>query len=272
MTSLLWKLAVHAQSRLAHLSPVLRSLLLSGGGRGDAGVLRAARLFQLAACSSLPATTLDALFGVRDLPVTDLPVVQILPVGGSEAGGPLIMELLLLAGLVRRIAPKTILEIGTYMGRGTWHLFHNAPNDAVIYTIDLPDGELPGGITDSEMARNKGRRFVPCSDRVRQILVDMRKWDAVLERPVQFAFIDASHSYSDVKNDTDKVRRVLDEDACICWHDSLWRDDGYGVYRYLEEARSRGMDIFRVQEPLELSSIAIWLSPKCMQRTGLRPR
>ena len=48
---------------------------------------------------------------------------------------------------------------------------------------------------------------------------------------MQFAFIDADHRYEAVRNDTEKVKPLLDEHACVCWHDALESGYGYGVAR-----------------------------------------
>jgi hypothetical protein len=45
------------------------------------------------------------------------------------------------------IQPTTILEIGTSRGGTTWHFYDNTPTDIVIYTLDLPDDEVPGDLT-----------------------------------------------------------------------------------------------------------------------------
>ena len=34
-----------------------------------------------------------------------------------------------------------------------------------------------------------------------------------------------------VRNDTEKVKPLLDEHACVCWHDALESGYGYGVAR-----------------------------------------
>jgi hypothetical protein len=107
---------------------------------------------------------------------------------------------------------------------------------------------------------------LPDSDRIVSILKDTRKWDGTLPEKAQFVFIDGSHSYHDVKNDTEKALKCADEKVCVCWHDCTWGD---GVPRYLEELRQAGYNIFRIKEELEVSTVAIWMSPRCIEETGL---
>jgi hypothetical protein len=194
--------------------------------------------------------------------------VKLLP-GTALDGGPNIVEQFILCSLIRKIEPKAILEIGTFRGGTTWNLFENAPKDAVIYTLDLPEDETPGYVTNLDYASNKKRPFVPRSDRVRQILINSREWDGVLDRKVQFAFIDADHSYEGIKNDTEKALVSLDEYGCICWHDSLESDYGYGTLPYLLELRKKGWKIFRIRSMHEISSIAIWMTDKMFQSLQL---
>jgi Methyltransferase domain len=189
--------------------------------------------------------------------------------GTALNGAPNIFEQFILCALVKKIQPQTILEIGTFKGGTTWHLYQNAPQDATIYTIDLPDNEVPGNVTDLQLAANKRRPFLPSSDRVRQILIDSKKWDGRLDRKVQFAFIDTDHSYEGIRNDTEKTLPLLDSYACICWHDALEKDFGYGTMPYLLELREKGWKIFRLRSSHEISSIAIWMTEPMLERLNV---
>ena len=115
-------------------------------------------------------------------------------------------------------------------------------------------------MTDQHLAANKNRPFLPKSDRVRQILINRKKWDGVLDRKVQFAFIDADHSYQGVRNDTEKTLVSLDSCACICWHDSLEDDFGYGTMSYSRELVGEGLKIFRLRGSHEISSLSIFMT------------
>jgi predicted O-methyltransferase YrrM len=191
--------------------------------------------------------------------------IMLMP-GTALNGAPNIFEQFILCALVKKIQPQTILEMGTFKGGTTWHLYQNAPQNALIYTIDLPDDEAPDNVTDLRLAANKSRPFLPPSDRVRQILTDSKKWDGVLDRKVQFAFIDADHSYEGIRNDTEKTIPLLDRYACICWHDALEKDFGYGTMPYLLELRKKGWKIFRLRSSHEISSIAIWMTEPMVER------
>jgi hypothetical protein len=191
--------------------------------------------------------------------------VKLLP-GTALDGAPNILEQFILSALVQKIQPSTILEIGTFRGATTWHLYENAPPDAVIYTLDLPDTEVPGDVSDIQLAANKSRPFLPKSDRVRQILVNSQNWKPDLDRKVQFAFIDADHTYKGIRNDTEKALTTLDDYASMCWHDSLESDFGYGTAEYLLELTRKGWKMFRIRSMHEISSITLWMTDKMLKQ------
>ena len=93
---------------------------------------------------------------------TDLTnAVTLLP-GTTMNGSTNILEQFILCALVKKIKPQTILEIGTFKGSTTWHLYENAPPEAVIYTLDLPDDEVPEDMINADRyyATNKRRPFL----------------------------------------------------------------------------------------------------------------
>jgi predicted O-methyltransferase YrrM len=245
---------------------MLARVALSASGKHGLRVLNHARVAELDCFSPIPAFSLADLFRCRPLSFDD--VVRVLP-GDAEAGSTSWFETLILCVLAKRVAPKATLEMGTFRGRTTWHLFENTPPEAHLYTIDLPPGNVPSDVSDELLAKNNDRPFVPRSDRITQILQDTRTWDGHLPERVQLAFIDASHHYADVKNDTEKAMLCIDDVGCICWHDCLWTDDGYGVSRYLNELREQGRSVFRVRGSYEISSLAVWMSEGCQERVGL---
>src|SRR5260370_41497507 len=63
--------------------------------------------------------------------------------GTALNGAPNIFEQFILCALVKKIQPQTILVIGAFKGGTTWHLYQNAPQDATIYTLYVPDVDDP---------------------------------------------------------------------------------------------------------------------------------
>ncbi len=164
------------------------------------------------------------------------------------------LERFLLAQLVRYFKPKTILEIGTFRGTTTRLFLDNAPSIARIYTIDLPTAVNPSEVraaTDARLIQHRkvGADFDghPGAERVVQVFgssLDSSTWEQI-PRGIEFAFIDASHSYDAVRNDTERTFQVLAEGGVVAWHDytedeSLER----GVGKYLREKMATRKNIF----------------------------
>jgi predicted O-methyltransferase YrrM len=137
-------------------------------------------------------------------------------------------EAQVLATLVAYLRPKTFFEIGTYDGFSTLHLQKNAPADAVIYTLDLPQDKtdiiLKNDLIEAHrdiknINLNTHRRFQANSGIV-ELLGDSMNFDySPYGGKVDFIFVDANHSYAYVKQDTENAFRMLSPRGVILWHD-----------------------------------------------------
>lgn len=148
-------------------------------------------------------------------------------------------ELVFLAQLVRTRQPRRIFEIGTFDGRTTLALAANAPEDALVYTLDLPSGAT----TALELAPFE-RKYVdkPASGarvhgsdlagKVRQLFGDSATFD-FSPYAAELMFIDGSHAYEYVLRDSRAAQSVLGTGGgTIVWHDyGVWA----GVTRALNE-------------------------------------
>jgi hypothetical protein len=144
-------------------------------------------------------------------------------------------------------APKTIVEIGTLHGHTTRLLALNFPTSQ-IHTIDLPaDPNLASGtLPKDDFHLIKGRRLGeefrsdPSINNVTQHLGDT----AILPFPdAELFFIDGSHTYEYVKNDTEKAM-VTGRAKTLIWHDC---DSTHpGVTRWLRELAERGLPVRRI--------------------------
>ncbi len=158
-------------------------------------------------------------------------------------------ELMAIASIVARRSPKTLVEIGTFDGMTTLQMALNAPQDAVVHTLDLPK-DLENGLEhlskrDLAFAKDQkkwSRKYVGSSSesKIVQHLGDSMSFDFsrfTAQGPVDLAFIDGGHSYSAIKNDTEKMLSVLASNGLIIWHDfdPNWPE----VYRYLSELSRR---------------------------------
>ena len=113
--------------------------------------------------------------------------------------------------------PLRVLEIGTYEGGTLYHWLQNAPDGAVVVSVDdyrmgvdnraLYPSWTPGWVTIR----------VFCGDSHDPSIVE-----AVAENgPYDFVFIDADHSYGAVKADWAMCREMCAPGAVVAFHDIL---------------------------------------------------
>ncbi|MEI8342664.1 MAG: class I SAM-dependent methyltransferase [Verrucomicrobiota bacterium] len=188
---------------------------------------------------------------VRAFPVDEELIIH---AGSWQDGCTAPLERFVMAQLLHFFKPKKIVEVGTYRGTTTRLLLDNLSPDARIFTIDLPletDASSLQAMSDERLIihRKVGAEYHPHPRReaVTQILgdtFDPKTWEQVPDG-IDFVFIDASHSYEAVRNDTEKVWPKLTENAVILWHDyteSVSPERGVG--RYIRELMETKEDVF----------------------------
>jgi len=94
------------------------------------------------------------------------------------------------------------------------------------------------------------KRAFGTDPKITQILQDSTtvEWERVLDRPVDFALVDASHLYEHVRKDTEAIMRVLAPDGIVVWHDYRPVEIRRGVKRYLDELYKKGLPLKRIAE------------------------
>lgn len=154
-------------------------------------------------------------------------------------------ELVCISSLAAYQKPKRVLEIGTFDGNTTLQLARNTPNEAIIHTIDLPEGQVmthtPILESDIQFILDKKkviRKFEnsTIANKIHQHFGDSTIYDFsqfTRDGLLDFIFIDGGHSYSCVKSDTQNALKVLAKNGCIVWHD--FTPFFGGVYQYLCE-------------------------------------
>lgn len=151
-------------------------------------------------------------------------------------------ELMCIALLCSYFKPEKILEIGTFDGNTTLQLALNSPGGSEIYTVDLPydrdRGELNLPAADLKYVTERkhlGLKYnaSSVSYKVKQVFADSAQYDFSRLTGVEFVFIDGCHSYDYVKNDTEKVFKILKQPGVVLWHD--YSVHWPGVWNYLHE-------------------------------------
>jgi predicted O-methyltransferase YrrM len=177
-----------------------------------------------------------------------------LPILRRDGGGTQPAESIILATVTRALQPRKIFEIGTFVGKTTSIFILNAPSDAQVFTLDLPE-DTPvdsGKYIDTDVQLVQQRRLarvvheLGLSSRFTQILCDSMTFDpAPHAGSVELGFIDGAHAYEYVKNDTEKMAVMMADRGLVFWHDY----GGAGRFRdlseYLEDLGKR-IPIFRV--------------------------
>jgi len=174
---------------------------------------------------------LSRFFGHVDVPAPELATVAIdeltdarVPVVLREvdavSGNVSLLELVSLVRLVRTQQPRRLFEIGTFDGRTALNLAANAPDDAIVYTLDLPaaaEQDTAFALHDAE------RRYVrkPASGhrvhqsdvahKVTQLFGDSGNFDfkPYGEEGMDFVFVNGLHTYEYARSDSLNAMAML---------------------------------------------------------------
>lgn len=177
--------------------------------------------------TALPALSVEEIAGDAIIRVRS-------PVAAD--GNVSLLELVVINTLVARRRPRRVFEIGTFDGRTTLNLAANAPDDAIVYTLDLPASESPALGVDRDdvqfirrsQAGVRGSRFRGTSEaaRIRQLTGDSASFDFTpYAGGMEFVFVDGSHAYDYVLSDSRAALQLAAPGAMIVWHDyGEWPD------------------------------------------------
>jgi predicted O-methyltransferase YrrM len=151
-------------------------------------------------------------------------------------------ELECVSKIVKNFSPATIFEIGTFNGRTTLNMAANTSSETQIYTLDLPSEEIAKTKfrikTGEKKFINKvisGTQYIgtPYETKITQIYSDSATYDySRYLNAIDIVFIDGSHTYDYVVNDTNIALNLLrNGKGIILWHDYGWNE----VIRALNE-------------------------------------
>jgi predicted O-methyltransferase YrrM len=166
---------------------------------------------------------------------------------GAQRRGALqkLRELAPLIALLRRRAPRVVVEIGTATG-GTFYAWCRvAEPDAVLVSIDLPGGPFGGdrAAPDSSVLRRYGRpgqqlQFI--QDDSHDVKTRARLEEILGGREIDFLMIDGDHTYEGVRQDFELYAPLVKRGSPIAFHDILPHpeDSLCEVDRFWNEIRS----------------------------------
>jgi len=139
-------------------------------------------------------------------------------------------ELITICRLIRSAQPAKLFEIGTFDGRTTLNMAVNAAPGATVHTLDLPRSEIPRAascihaheVVYADKA-GSGERFrgTDAELSIVQLYGDSGNFDfKEYHGTMDFVFIDASHTFEYVVNDSLHALRMLNpKGGTIVWHD-----------------------------------------------------
>lgn len=176
---------------------------------------------------------------------------------GMEAGAAQkYAEFVRLVELVAEYRPRTVLEIGTMKGGTLRAWCECATDDAVITSIDLPNGRW-GGDQVSEEDAERLSTYAGEGQTLHLIRGDSHDpaIRARVRTPIDFLFIDGDHTYEGVKQDFEDYSPLVVEGGLIAFHDilphpqvpecdvcDLWAEirDAYDTEEFTVEGDERG--------------------------------
>lgn len=176
------------------------------------------RSLAAATAHALPTRAAEELLpGLLEAPYTLLDFRQ-------EYGGVSHLEARILAASIRLLEPRVLFEIGTFNGATTRQLAVNAPEGAVVHTIDLPvDHPLRGDRSTVDVAPERvgeAYRGTPEEAKIRQLYGNTLDFDfSPYRRGVDWIFVDAAHTYEAVRSDSENALRMIRPGGVIFWHD-----------------------------------------------------
>lgn len=187
----------------------------------------------------LPTIALDSL--VRESGLLDVRALDAVDGNVSER------ELITICRLTQSLQPKVVFEFGTFDGRTTLNLALNAAPDATVYTLDLPRAAVASAVGNihrdeiqyAEKAQSGVRyRGTDVESRIVALEGDSGNFDfSPYQGRADFVFVDASHTFDYVINDSLEALRLLgDGGGMIVWHDYGRWD---GVTAALHELREK---------------------------------
>ena len=170
-----------------------------------------------------------------------------------------------LAAICAAVQPKTILEIGTYLGVGTLCMALNSAPDCQIWTLDLPDemNRIDLHLEDSDRSlvqRSRNRvglayREHPVSCRITELRSDSRRvnFKDHIHTTIDLVLIDGGHTLELVKSDTEKAMQLIGPRSVVVWDDYWWMYPD--VVRYLD---SQSIPLSRIEN----TNLVVHLGPE----------
>jgi len=164
------------------------------------------------------------------------------------------LELIVLNQLIKTRLPDVLFEIGTFDGRTTLNMAANIGEQGKVFTLDLP----PDAISKTRLSlesddktyiekSESGSKFQqsPYREKIVQLFGDSAEFDFTeYLGNIDLVFVDGSHSYEYVINDSVKALSLLkSRGGTVVWHDyDTWNGVTNALdYLLLNDSRFNGI-------------------------------
>jgi predicted O-methyltransferase YrrM len=153
-------------------------------------------------------------------------------------------EFIKLLGIIAKRQPKVILEIGTASGGTLFAFAKVASPNAIIISVDLPEGEFGGSYYPYRIPYYKS--FAKFKQKIKLIRADshskstLDKVKKILsERQLDLLFIDGDHTYEGVRKDFEMYSGLVKKGGLIAFHDICYHapETGCEVHKFWREIK-----------------------------------
>lgn len=184
-------------------------------------------------------------------------------------------EILQLAKILQKSAPKRSLEIGTNYGGTLLLLCTLSPPDAKIISVDLPSGPFGGGYPWRKVPLF--RRFPRGGQQLHLMRGDSHSpltKERVLEilggEQLDYLFLDGDHTYSGVKHDFEMYSPLVRSDGIVAFHDIVTYkpESGCQVEKFWDEIKQHYRHL-QIIEDVSEGSLPIAVTGASMHTAGL---
>ncbi|MDP2922977.1 MAG: class I SAM-dependent methyltransferase [Candidatus Omnitrophota bacterium] len=181
------------------------------------------RFLNMSCYPNLPTISVNSVIG-------DEQIVVLEP--KSKDGNVSLDELVIINGIIKRVHPKYIFEIGTFNGRTTLNMAYNSPEDCKVFTLDLPNNNADKmllKLTDYDKLlinqSDRGERVLKSDyqfkTKIIQLYGDSASYDfQCYYNSIDIVFVDGAHSYDYALKDSYTALKLLKNNTgVIIWHD-----------------------------------------------------
>jgi hypothetical protein len=181
---------------------------------------------------TVPLEEFDPVFRIdRFGPTLDAEVYFLSRGNYPVPGGTSDLEAWVLSALAK--TRRSLFEFGTCTGKTAYLMARNALEDATVTTLTLSEQLIPlykrsaddsDSAVDFALRESVFKTFLytdtPVDDKVVQLFGDSKGFDeSAYERSMDLIFVDGSHAYSYIRNDTEKALRMVRPGGIVLWHD-----------------------------------------------------